>query len=134
MERIFDNKFGECFKMNEFKQFLLGNPVQKKNVYAGLSSTIHNKRPAEIKDEEESEPKRKKYAKDFVTNFKDEVFDVSDLFLIISNWNKTIRFFFPAVGRSKAIYLLVPISLFENCLLFFAVDDCNDNNPSTVVN
>lgn len=66
--------------MNVFNNFLLGRNVSKQTVYAGASSNISNKRPAEPKVEDESEPKRKKYAKDFVRNFKDEVFDVSQLF------------------------------------------------------
>lgn len=62
--------------MNIFNNFLLGRNVSKQSVYAGASSNISNKRPAEVKVEAESEPKRKKYAKDFVRKFQDEVFDV----------------------------------------------------------
>lgn len=62
--------------MNVFNNFLLGRSIKKESVYAGTSSNISNKRSAEAKFEDESEPKRKKYAKDFVCDFKDAVFDV----------------------------------------------------------
>lgn len=77
--------------MNVFNNFLLGRNVSKQNVYAGASSNIANKRPAEVKIETESEPKRKKYAKDFVRNFKDEVFDVSLLLSVVSTFTMLIK-------------------------------------------
>lgn len=80
IRRIFDAEFGKCFKMNALNNFFLGRNVQKQSVFAGSSSNISNKRPAEVKIETESEPKRKKYAKEFVRNFKDEVFDVCLLY------------------------------------------------------